>query len=180
MVGNRIKCEQAQHVIGDIKHFALNDQESGRDEVNVIIGKRAMQESDLLAFHIGIEIGKPGAVMCAYNAVNGDFACENKYLLTDVLKKDWNFKGFVVSDWGGTHSTAKASAAGLDHEEPLDDFYGEKLKQMVWSGVIPMSELGRTRASHTAFGICERDCRFSDAKERGRCGRRARNIAPDR
>jgi beta-glucosidase len=141
MVGNRIKCEQAQHVIGDIKHFALNDQEGGRDEVNVIIGKRAMQESDLLAFHVGIEIGKPGAVMCAYNAVNGDFACENKYLLTDVLKKDWNFKGFVVSDWGGAHSTAKASAAGLDHEEPLDDFYGDKLKKMVWSAVIPMSEL---------------------------------------
>jgi beta-glucosidase len=157
--GNRIKCEQAQHVIGDIKHFALNDQESGRDEVNVIIGKRAMQESDLLAFHIGIEIGKPGAVMCAYNAVNGDFACENKYLLTDVLKKDWDFKGFVVSDWGGTHSTVKASAAGLDHEQPMDDFYGEKLKQMVWSGAIPMAELDehvrRILRSEFASGIVD-------------------------
>ena len=60
--------------------------------------------------------------MCSYNRVNGDFACENKYLLTDVLRKDWNFKGFVVSDWGGTHSTVKASAAGLDNEEPWDDF----------------------------------------------------------
>jgi beta-glucosidase len=159
MVGNRIKCEQAQHVIGDIKHFALNDQESGRDQVNVIIGKRAMQESDLLAFHIGIEIGKPGAVMCAYNAVNADFACENKYLLTDVLKKDWNFKGFVVSDWGATHSTAKASAAGLDHEEPMDDFYGERLKQMVWSGVIPIAELNghvrRILRSEFASGIVD-------------------------
>ena len=56
--------------------------------------------------------------MCSYNRVNGDYACENKYLLTDVLKKEWKFKGFVLSDWGGTHSTAKASAAGLDHEEP--------------------------------------------------------------
>src|SRR5450432_1110818 len=61
MVGNRIKCEQAQHVIGDIKHYAVNDQESGRNEVNALIGKRAMQETDLLAFHIGIEIGHPGA-----------------------------------------------------------------------------------------------------------------------
>ncbi len=159
IVGNRIKCEQAQHVIGDIKHFALNDQESGRDELNVIIGKRAMQESDLLAFHIGIDLGKPGAVMCAYNAVNGDFACDNKYLLTDVLKKDWGFKGFVVSDWGGTHSTAKASAAGLDHEEPMDDFYGDKLKKMVWSGVIPMSELDehvrRILRSEFASGIVD-------------------------
>src|SRR3984885_767720 len=104
LVGNRIKCEQAQHVIGDIKHYAVNDQETGRNEINAVISKRALQESDLLAFHIGIEIGDPGAVMCSYNALNGEFACENKYLLTDVLKKAWKFKGFVVSDWGGTHS----------------------------------------------------------------------------
>src|SRR5215472_12515307 len=129
LVGNRIKCEQAQYVIGDIKHYAVNDQESGRNEVNAIIDERALRETDLLAFQIGISIGDPGAVMCSYNAVNGDYACENKYLLTDVLKKNWNFKGFVVSDWGGTHSTEKASAAGLDNEEPLDDFFGPKLKQ---------------------------------------------------
>lgn len=141
MVGNRIKCEQAQHVIGDIKHYAINDQESGRNEVNAIIGKRAMRESDLLAFQIGIKIGDPGAVMCSYNAVNGEFACQNKYLLTDVLKKDWKFKGFVLSDWGGTHSTVKASAAGLDNEEPLDEFYGAKLKQAVEAGTVPMSQL---------------------------------------
>jgi beta-glucosidase len=141
LVGNRIKCEQAEHVIGDIKHYALNNQESGRTEVNVIIGKRAMHESDLLAFEIGIGIGDPAAVMCSYNAVNGDYACENKYLLTDVLKKDWKFKGFVVSDWGATHSTVKASAAGLDNEEPRDDFFGEKLKQAVQAGKVPMAEL---------------------------------------
>ncbi len=141
LVGNRIKCEQAQHVIGDIKHYALNDQESGRSEVNVIIGKRAMRESDLFAFEIGLRIGDPGAVMCSYNAVNGDYACENKYLLTDVLKNDWKFKGFVVSDWGATHSTVKASAAGLDNEEPQADFFGEKLKQAVQRGTVPMAEL---------------------------------------
>ena len=141
LVGNRIKCEQAQHVIGDIKHYAVNDQESGRNEVNAVIGKRALQESDLLAFHIGIEIGNPGAVMCSYNAINGDFACENKYLLTDVLKKAWKFKGFVVSDWGGTHSVVKASAAGLDNEEPEDLFYGEPLKKAVQDGKVPLTEL---------------------------------------
>ena len=141
MVGNRIKCEQAQHVIGDIKHYAVNDQESGRNEVNSVISKRAMRESDLLAFQIGIETGSPGAVMCSYNAVNGDYACENRYLLTDVLRKDWNFKGFVVSDWGATHSTVKASAAGLDQEQPLEDFFGAKLKDAVQSGKISMAEL---------------------------------------
>ena len=141
LVGNRIKCEQAQHVIGDIKHYAINDQESGRNEVDSIISKRAMRESDLLAFQIGIHVGDPQAVMCSYNAVNGDFACENSYLLTDVLKKDWEFKGFVLSDWGGTHSTVKASAAGLDNEEPLDEFYGEPMKAAVQSGTVPMAQL---------------------------------------
>lgn len=141
LVGNRIKCEQGQYVIGDIKHYAMNDQESGRNEVDSIISKRAMRESDLLAFKIGIEVGSPAAVMCAYNAVNGDFSCENKYLLTDVLRTDWKFKGFVVSDWGGTHSTVKASAAGLDNEEPLDEFYGDKLKEAVQSGKVPMEQL---------------------------------------
>jgi len=141
MVGNRIKCEQAQHVIGDIKHFVLNDQESGRTEVNAIIDKRALRETDLLAFEIGISIGQPGAVMCSYNVLNGDYACENKYLLNDVLKKDWKFPGFVVSDWGATHSTAKASAAGLDTEQPEDIFYGAKFKAAVQSGKISMAEL---------------------------------------
>jgi beta-glucosidase len=159
LVGNRIKCEQAQHVIGDIKHYAVNDQENGRNEVNAIIDKRALRESDLLAFQIGIGIAHPGAVMCSYNSVNGDFACENKYLLTDVLKKEWNFKGFVVSDWGGTHSAEKASAAGLDNEEPLDDYFGEPLKQAVQSGKVPMAELDdhvrRILRSEFASGIVD-------------------------
>ena len=141
LVGNRIKCEQEQHVIGDIKHYAVNDQESGRNEVNAVIGKRALQETDLLAFHIGIEIGNPAAVMCSYNAINGDYACENKYLLTEVLKQAWKFKGFVVSDWGGAHSTVKASAAGLDNEEPEDIYYGEPLKKAVQEGKVPVAEL---------------------------------------
>jgi beta-glucosidase len=141
LVGNLMKCEQAQHVIGDIKHYAVNDQEAGRNEVDSIISVRAMRESDLLAFEIGVGIADPGAVMCSYNAVNGVFACENKYLLTDVLKKEWGFKGFVVSDWGGTHSTIKASAAGMDNEEPLDEFFGAKLKAAVEAGKVSMAEL---------------------------------------
>jgi beta-glucosidase len=159
LVGNRIKCEQAQHVVGDIKHYAVNDQESGRNEVNVIISKRALQESDLFAFKIGITIANPSAVMCSYNAVNGDFACENKYLLTEVLKKKWGFAGFVLSDWGGTHSTVKASAAGLDNEEPMDDFFGAKLKEAVESGKVPLSELDdhvhRILRSEFASGIVD-------------------------
>ncbi|HLH37373.1 MAG TPA: glycoside hydrolase family 3 C-terminal domain-containing protein [Alloacidobacterium sp.] len=141
MVGNLMKCEQAQHVIGDIKHYAINDQETGRNIVNAVISKKAMQESDLLAFHIGIEIGNPAAVMCSYNRINGDYACENKYTLTDVLKNEWGFRGFVLSDWGGTHSTEKASAAGLDNEQPMADYFGPKLKEAVEAGRVPMSEI---------------------------------------
>jgi beta-glucosidase len=141
MVGSVMKGLQAQHVIGDIKHYALNDQESGRNAANITIDKRAARESDLLAFEIGLQESDAAAVMCSYNRVWGDYACENKYLLTDLLKKDWNFKGFVLSDWQGTHSEEKASAAGLDHEEPGWIFYGDDLKRAVLSGKVPAAEL---------------------------------------
>ncbi|MGA7107216.1 MAG: glycoside hydrolase family 3 C-terminal domain-containing protein [Terracidiphilus sp.] len=141
VVGSLMKCEQEQHVVGDIKHYVMNDQETGRFFVNSVIAKRAMQESDLLAFHIAISIANPGAVMCSYNRINGDFGCENPYTLHEVLKKDWGFKGFVISDWGGTHSTEKASAAGLDQEQPMADFFGPKLKEAVEAGRVPMSEI---------------------------------------
>jgi beta-glucosidase len=139
--GTMMKCEQAQHIVGDIKHYALNDQETGRFFVNSIISKRALQESDLLAFHIAISIANPGAVMCSYNRINGDFGCENTYTLRDVLKKAWDFKGFVISDWGGTHSTAKASAAGLDQEQPMADHFGPKLKEAFEAGKVPLLQI---------------------------------------
>jgi beta-glucosidase len=141
MVAALIAGTQSQHIIGDIKHYAFNDQESGRGSADVHIGERAARESDLLAFEIGVEQGHPDAVMCAYNRVNGVFSCENNYLLNEVLKRDWRFPGFVLSDWGGTHSLEKASAAGLDHEEGGDVFYGELYKVAVRSGRISISEL---------------------------------------
>jgi beta-glucosidase len=141
LVGSVMTGLQAQHVLGDIKHYAVNDQESGRNAVNANIDKRSLRESDLLAFEIGLRASHAAAVMCSYNRINGDYACENKYLLTDVLKNDWHFPGFVVSDWGATHSTAKASAAGLDHEEPGWFFYSDEFKKGVQSGQIPMAQL---------------------------------------
>jgi len=141
LVARLIEGTQSANVIGDIKHYALNDQESGRNSVNITISKRAARESDLLAFEIGVEKGNPGAVMCSYNRVNGDFACENQWLLTDVLKKAWKFPGFVLSDWGGTHSDVKASAAGLDNEQPGRFFYEKRFKDALDAGKIPESEL---------------------------------------
>jgi beta-glucosidase len=141
LVAKLIQGTQSQHVIGDIKHYALNDQESGRNSVNITISKRAARESDLLAFEIGVSEGHPAAVMCSYNRVNGDFACENNYLLNDVLKKAWRFPGFVLSDWGGTHSTERASAAGLDNEEPGSFFFADRYKAAVGDGKISTAEL---------------------------------------
>ena len=141
MVASVIRGIQAQHVLGDIKHYALNDQESGRNAVNITIDKRAARESDLLAFEIGIEESDVAGVMCSYNRVDGVYACENKYLLDDVLRKDWKFKGFVLSDWGAAHSLEKASTAGMDHEQPGWIFYGDDMKKAVESGKVPEAEL---------------------------------------
>jgi beta-glucosidase len=82
LVGNFVKGVQSQHVIGDLKHYAINDQESGRNAVNANIDKRSMRETDLRAFEIALKISDAGAFMCSYNRVNGDYACENTYLLT--------------------------------------------------------------------------------------------------
>ena len=159
LVGQLMTGEQAQHVIGDIKHYAINDQETGRNIVNAVISKRAMRESDLLAFQIGIRDAHPGAVMCSYNRVNSDYACENDYLLHDVLKGEFHFPGFVLSDWGGTHSTVKASHAGLDNEEPIDEFFGPALKKAVEAKQVSLAEIDdhahRMLRSYFADGIVD-------------------------
>ncbi|KZS65443.1 beta-glucosidase [Mycobacterium pseudokansasii] len=141
LVGEEIKGLQNQHVIGNIKHYAVNDQENGRHFANSIIDKRSMQESDLLAFQIGIRNSGVGAVMCSYNLINGTYACENDYLLHHVLDEAWRFKGFVVSDWGGTHSTVNAARAGLDIEMPGNDYFGEPLKNAVQGGEVSQHQL---------------------------------------
>jgi beta-glucosidase len=145
MMAQFVKGMQSQKVIADVKHYAINDQETARNSYNVRMDKRTMRETDLLAFEIAITEGQPGMVMCSYNKINGDFACENNYLLNDLLKKTWGFKGFVVSDWNATHSTAKAAINGLDNEQPGGDVararFGDALKKAVESGEVPMSRL---------------------------------------
>jgi beta-glucosidase len=141
MTGNLMKGLQAQQVMGDIKHYAFNDQETGRDIVNANIAHKAARESDLLAFEISIGIAEPSGVMCAYNRVNSDYSCENDWLLNQVLKKDFGFKGWVLSDWGGTHSTVKAALAGLDQEMPEDIYFGPALKEAVEKGKVPLSRI---------------------------------------
>jgi len=122
---------QSKKVVATIKHYAFNDQETNRNTSNSQVDERTMRETELLAFEIGVKEGEPGNVMCSYNLVNGIYACENPYLLTDVLKTEWGFKGVVQSDWGGTHSTTAAAIAGLDEEQPGagDDTPGSPITQ---------------------------------------------------
>lgn len=160
MVGHVIRGVQDNHIMGDIKHYALNDQETGRTVVDARISKKAARESDLLAFEIGIRIGQPASVMCSYNKVMGDWACENDWLLNHVLKGAWHFPGFVVSDWDGTHSTEKSAIAGLDVQMPGEEYFGEALKQAVTAGRVPLRRLDdmvhRLLRSMFSAGIIDR------------------------
>jgi len=125
LVGEQIAGIQAHHIASTIKHFAANSQESGRFVYDVKASDAALRESDLLAFEIGIKRGRPASVMCAYNKINGAYACENDHLLKDVLRGDWSYKGWVMSDWGATMSLKPAVDAGLDQQSPQDkDYFG--------------------------------------------------------
>lgn len=141
IVGSEIAGIQSNHIISTAKHYALNDLETGRDYHDAQIDPAAARMSDLLAFQFAIERGDPGSVMCSYNRVNGDYACENKWLLTDVLRGAFGYKGYVMSDWGATHSTEKAALAGLEQESgwPFDEapYFREPLRDAVAAGGVP-------------------------------------------
>jgi beta-glucosidase len=145
MVGAQIKGIQSNNIISTIKHWALNGQETNRMTVSSNIGDAAARQSDFLAFEIAIEQSNPGSVMCAYNRINSTYACENDYLLNQVLKKDWGYPGYVMSDWGGTHSTAKAANAGLDQESAYtfdkQPFFGAPLKAALADGSVSQARL---------------------------------------
>ena len=115
LVGAAINGIQSNHIISTIKHFALNGQETARKFVDVRISEAAARESDLLAFQIGIEKGHPGSVMCSYNVINGQHGCDNDWTLNTVLRKDWRWDGFVMSDWGAV-TGMQTAMHGLDQQ----------------------------------------------------------------
>ena len=135
-----LKAIRDQYVMAGMKHFALNDQESGRTTANVLIDDRSARESDLLAFEISMKDSGAQSVMCSYNLINSAWACENQALLNQVLKTDWGFPGYVMSDWGATHSTINAANSGLDLEQPNSDYFGS-LKAAVQNNSVRQSRL---------------------------------------
>ena len=113
-----IKGVQGEGVIPSVKHFAANNEEFERHRIDAHIDERTLHEIYLPAFKAAVEEAGVWTVMSAYNKVNGSYCAENKYLLTDVLKKEFGFKGFVISDWGSTYSTERTINAGMDLEMP--------------------------------------------------------------
>jgi beta-glucosidase len=145
IVAAQIRGIQSNHILSTIKHYALNGQETNRTTLNVHIDARSARMSDLLAFELAIGQSSPGAVMCAYNRVNAVYSCESPWLLDEVLKRDWGYKGFVMSDWGATHSTIPAANAGLDQESgyPFDasPYFADALKEAVEDGYVTPARL---------------------------------------
>jgi beta-glucosidase len=145
MVAQQVKGIQSNHLIATMKHYAVNNQETGRFVLDARLDDASNRMSDLLAFQLLMEQADPGSVMCSYNRLNGVYACENDYLLNQVLKKDWGFKGFVMSDWGATHSTVEAANAGLDQhsgwEFDKSQYFGGALEEAVANGHVPQARL---------------------------------------
>ncbi len=145
IVGAQIAGIQSNPVVSTLKHFAFNNQETNRFSLDARIEDAAARMSDLLALQIANEEGNPGSVMCAYNRINSFYACESNYLLNEVLKQDWGFKGWVMSDWGATHSTVPAANNGLDQQSgiPFDnsEYFGAALKEAVQNGWVTEARL---------------------------------------
>jgi beta-glucosidase len=146
---------QSQHVIATVKHYAANNQEYHRTTVSANVDERTLHEIYLPAFEYAVRQAGVGAVMCSYNKVNNVYACENPYLLDTTLKGTFGFAGFVMSDWGATHSTVPAITAGLDMEMPDSTYFGNALKQAVLSGQVSMATIDEAvhRILRTMFAI---------------------------
>lgn len=138
-----VKGMQSQNVAACVKHFAVNNQEIDRGRVDVDIDERTLREIYLPAFKATVVEGNAWTVMSAYNKVRGEYCSENDYLLNTILKGEWGFKGFVMSDWGGTHSTIEAANKGLDVEMGSGErynqyFFADKLLAAVKEGKVSM------------------------------------------
>lgn len=153
---------QSQGVSATVKHFAVNNSEYDRLRTNAVVGERALREMYLPAFEAAVKQGHAGAIMDSYNLINGEHATANKFLNIQVLRKDWGFKGIVMSDWGAAHSTIADANAGLDLEMPDGEYFNEKdLMAAIKSGKVSEATID-TKVRHilqtaVRFGWLDRE-----------------------
>ncbi|WP_256762218.1 glycoside hydrolase family 3 protein [Cohnella sp. WQ 127256] len=144
MASSHIQGVQSQGVGTSLKHFAANNQEHRRMTGNSVVDERTLREIYLASFELAVKEAQPWTVMCSYNKVNGTYASENEYLLTDILKDEWGHEGFVVSDWGAVNERADGLAAGLELEMPSSGGAGDrKVVEAVRSGKLSEEKLDR-------------------------------------
>src|SRR3954466_7847247 len=138
-----IKGIQDNPVLATVKHYALNNHEVNRMTVSSDADQRTIHEIYTPAFEAAVKQGHTGSVMCSYNRIDSVYACENGPMLNGILKTEFGFSGFVMSDWGGTHSTIDSAINGLDQEMGFAprQFYGDPLKQAIADGKVPQARL---------------------------------------
>ncbi|TAM82985.1 MAG: glycosyl hydrolase [Acidobacteria bacterium] len=140
MAAAEVKGIQSQGPVANANMYLTMNQENDRFHIDSVVDERTLQEIYLPPFQAAVSSGV-GTFMCAYIKTNGVYSCENPHVLADLLKKQLDFGGWVMSDWGGTHSTAASASAGLDQEMPDDHYYGEALEQAVTNGQVSMATL---------------------------------------
>lgn len=180
LVGELVRGIQDEGLIAAVKHFALNNQEQGRDTIDVIAAEQTLRETELRGFEAAAAAGA-GAVMGAYNKVNGVYACENKPLLEEVLRGSWGFDGWVLSDRDAAHSTVAAIGAGLDMEMPAGTHFGRPLRDAVRGGSVPEGALDlavrRILTTLDRFGLLAARPPARPAREAAAGARVARKVA---
>lgn len=142
LAGSLVAGMESKGIAACIKHFAANNQEKARFVSDMIIDERALREIYLSGFERAVKKGNPGTVMCSYNLINGAYSCENRWLLTKVLREEWGFKGLVMTDWAAINNRVDALAAGLELEMPSSrGQHDVEIVEAVESGKLPLAIL---------------------------------------
>ena len=182
MAARYVQGVQSHPVIATVKHYNVNAQEENRLEVDAQLDERTLQEIYTLPFEAAVKDGHLGAVMGAYNKINGTFCCENWHVLTDILKQQLGFTGWVVSDFQATHSTVEAANAGLDLEldVPPAKYFGNRLLEAIQAGQVSLATIDdkvrRILRSMFAFGLFDHPVQITPLPEQEH-GQLAREIA---
>lgn len=175
-----VNAMQSKGVGCSLKHFAVNSQESHRMTVDALVDERALREIYLYAFEQVVKQAKPWTVMASYNKINGYPSTQNKYLLTDILRKEWGFDGAVISDWGASYNTPEAISAGMDLEMP-EDKYGYHRQTVI--NAVKRGELSEQSLNDACKRVaklvekchCEKTCQSDFARHHKIC----REVAAD-